>query len=414
MSLKWFDRYHTTQGLHFQLNPKYYLKEETAVYMTHVMKHLALSLIAIYIPMYIFTQTKSYNLFHIDETVNGILWTLSYYAVKSFIALLVVLLLSPLIFSRINFQRSLLISSVAQIIEIILLIKGANNPKIIILASAFSALEVIFYWIPYHILFLKKTIDSTNNFGQKTSLRFFLHRLCAGVSPLIGGIVLSKFGYNTLFISALVLIFMSSFPIITMVQEWKHHKHSVKNVMKELCLNKKYALITTSLCGQALQSLILAVFWPVLLYLVLQNFVKIGLLKSVSLLATSFALLIVGKWVDKGKSQLVHSIGVTLSTLIDMAKVFVIKPLGVYLIDIFDNLNTPMYGLPNMVLFYEKAKRLGTSDFVIYREIVLHAFIVFSALIIGALLLTTTNWRLFFSLAAVGALMAYAIDFDKN
>jgi hypothetical protein len=414
MSIKWFNRYHLIPELHLYLNPKHYLKEETAIYLTHTLKFMALALVGVYVPVYIFVQAKSLSIFSPDMVTNGIMWLLLYYIIKVATILTAVLFLAPLIFSKINFQRSLLLSSLALVAHISCLIYGEGKPTLLLLSAFFSALEIPLYWIPYHLLFIRKLKSPAGHYGSKTGLRFFLVRVVSGASPLIGGLIISNMGFSTLFILAIILLIFSNVPILTLVHEWKHHKHSISNVVRNFCLNPKFKYLTLAFLGQGIETGILIVVWPVMLYLVLDSFVKIGILNSASLLISAVALLIIGKMLDKGKSKIVHGFGVSLGAILNLLKIFIGSQWGLYMIDISEKLKSPMYALPNISLFYEKAKRIGPSDLIIYREVVLHSFILLTLIVLFLIVPILPNWRLLFIPAAIGSLLAYSINFDKN
>ncbi|MFC1756214.1 hypothetical protein ACFLZK_02365, partial [Patescibacteria group bacterium] len=260
------------------------ISEHTALYLTHTMRALAVSLIGIFLPIYIFTISGEYLLFHQDPIINGLSWVLSYFLLRSVSTWIATVLLGDLIFSKIHFQLSMVISFVILIAEILLWYLSQGSLYLILLAGVLAGFKVTMYWIPYHIFFVRKAGRKKKQFGRKTGMRFFLVRIISGIGPAIGGLIIMNYGFNALFMTSILILVVAALPIALVVHEWKHKKHNVVGIVKNYLLNPKYIKQNLSFMGSSMDGMIYSVFWPVLLYLVLDNFSKIGFLNSFSFL----------------------------------------------------------------------------------------------------------------------------------
>jgi hypothetical protein len=396
------------------LHTRYHLSEPGALYVTHTLRQFAISLIGIFLPIYIYSLSSAYLIFNQNEIINGIVWVLMYFFLRSISVLLFTLMLGNVLFTKIRFQRSIFFSLLLLVGEITLWMLAGNNLYLMLLAGFVAGLKVVLYWIPYHIYFIRKFDDKSGHFGARTGVRFFLVRLVTGLGPVAAGYIISTFGFNVLFIIGAVLIIASGFPVLLSVHEGKHRKHDVTDVIKRYYFNKRFKKLSLAFTGEGIEAVVYASVWPILLIVGLQSFVKVGVLSSVSLILSALTVLAVGKIMDKHGSKVIHGFGVAINSAIQIIKAFIIAPISLYAVDILERLNSPLYSLPNIALPYEKAKRSGDSDFIIYREIAVHNSLFLTSGILIIALSSMGVWRWVFAIAALGSLMTYFFDLDKN
>lgn len=391
------------------------INEYTALYLTHTMRALAVSLIGIFLPIYIFTISSNYMLFHHNPVINGLSWILSYFLIRSVFTWIATMSLGNLIFSKIHFQLSMVISFVILITEILLWYLSQGNLFLILLAGVLAGFKVTMYWIPYHIFFVRKAgKKKKQQFGKKTGLRFFLVRIISGIGPAIGGLIIVNYGFNALFMTSILILVVAALPIAFVIHEWEHRKHSVIGVVEKYLLNPKYFKLNLSFIGSSMDTIIYSIFWPVLLFLVLDNFTKIGFLNTFSFLASSATVLIIGKYIDKHGTKVIHGIGAFLNSLMYIPRIIFSGTWLFYALDLSDRLIMGTYTLPQMALSYEKARKVDGSDFIIFRELSLHLGIIITVTVSLVALQFISDWKLLFVLAMIGSLLTYFIETDKN
>lgn len=390
------------------------MSEYTALYLTHTMRALAVSLIGIFLPIYIFTISGSYMLFHHNPVINGLSWILSYFLLRSVFTWVATMLLGNLIFSKIHFQLSMVISFVFLIAEILLWYLSQGSLYLILLAGALAGFKVTLYWIPYHIFFVRKSGRKRQQFGKKIGLRFFLIRIISAIGPAIGGLIIVNYGFNALFMTSISILVVAALPIAFVVHEWQHKKHSVIKVIEKYVFNPKYLKLNLAFVGSSMDTIIYSILWPVLLFLVLDNFAKIGFLNSISFLVSSATVLIIGKYIDKHGTKVVHGIGAFLNSLLYLPRMIFSSAWLFYALDLSDRLIMGTYTLPTMALSYEKARKIDGSDFIIFRELSIHAGIIFTVTLSLVVLQFITAWKLLFAIAMIGSLLTYFIETDKN
>lgn len=390
-----------------------FLSEKASLYLTNTLRQVAVSLIGIFLPIYIYELSQDYHFFSTNPVTNGLLWNLSYFLLRSASSLAVLFLCTRFIFTKLHFQLSITISYIALVFELFLWILAKGNIFLILLAGTVAGIKVIFYWIPFHIYFIRKSAENESKIGAVTSNRFFLTQLFSGATPAIGGLIIATYGFDALFLTTILVLIMSSLPIIFAVHEWRHRDHNVLSILKNYTFNRRTSITTFSYIGEGFEALIYAVFWPLLLYFVLNNFVKIGVLNSLSFILSALGFLVVGKIIDKYGSRYVHLAGVFFNSIFYALRVFLSLPFGLYILDLLDRINSGMYLLPQMAASYKRAKKLDASEYNIHREISIHFGIIFLAVILMILLEVVHVWRWVFVFAIIGSLLTYLIEVDN-
>lgn len=391
------------------------------MYITATLRNLALSLIGIFLPIYIIELPSKISLFS-DTFFNGIAWVLVYFMIRSIITALFTLFLSNFIFLKLTLRKSILVSSLILSLELCTLLvieKGLNLGYssctwLIILAGILRGLSITFYWIPFHIFFIRKTDGGDQRYGKEISTRVFLVKLSSVVAPILGGLIISRAGFHSAFIISIFLLIVSTFPIVFNLNEGVHDHHNPTTVIRNYLFNPKLKLITLAYFGNGAEALVYTIFWPILLFIVLESFIKVGAITSISILISSLVVLWVGKTIDKHGRTLLHSVGVTLNTLFYLPRLFSSSQFLLYSLDIVDRVNGVLYSLPFITNTYEKAVRLGDSDFIIYREIAIHIAIAVTAALLLILLPFLPNWRYVFIIAIVGSATSFLMSVDKN
>ena len=401
--------------LHHKLHlfPDFRISEHAALYLTHTIRAFSVTLVGVFLPIYIYRLSSSYLYFHPSIVVNGLLWVLLYYFLRSlFVSIGLPLLIKP-VFNRLGFGKSIFISLILLIIEMVLWTLSEGNLHLMIVAGVLAGIKVIFYWIPYHIFFVEKFKTKEGHYGQNSGKRIFFVRMAAGLAPAIGGLVIAAFGFNALFVMSIMLVLVSSIPIFANVHDWSHDKHNLKSVLKNYLFNPKLKLLTLAHFGEGLEAGIYHL-WPVLLFLVLRNFAEIGIVNSLSQLISSIAVLYVGKMLDKHGTKVFHGIGVTVNALLHIPRILFSSAPLYYALDVVDRMNSNLYGLPIISLTYEKARKLGRSDYIIFREFTIHTAIAMVSAFAFLLIPSLGNWRYILIVPAIGGLMTFFLDLDKN
>lgn len=408
-----FDK-HYIDPSHFFFHDKIKISEHAALYLTNTLRTTALGLIGVFLPIYIFELAGNYPIFSSDALISNTSWVLSYYFLMSGSGLVFLFTFSRILFKKIPLNVAIFVSLLILVVEVSFWIIAKQNLYFIWVAGILGGFRKVFYWLPYHVLFEKKFSNATSHFGKSTAKRQFLVKIISGITPAIGGIVLTQLGFTSLFALSIGLLLLAGIPVLFILKDWKHNDHNPIEVFKNITLNKKYRLISSAHFGQGMEALVVAVFWPLMMLFILANFEKIGFLNSASFIMASITTLIIGRFVDKYGTKVIHAFGVGINSILYIFKLFIAKPASVYLVDVTDRANSPLYAVPTMSVAYEKAEKIGRSDYHIFRETMLNFGVLFTSVLTFLLLHFNVEWRFMFLIALVGGLASYLINFDKH
>jgi MFS family permease len=380
----------------------------------NMIRTLAESLVGIFLPIFIFTIGTKTPLFHTDTLINGLIWVIVYYLLRSLTTTIVSFIGLPLLFRILRFKGSILFANLAQIGEMILWLFASAHPWLLFIAGILRGIMIVFYWIPYHTFFDQKARGRDGHFGKQVGLRIVLGKGASALGPLLGGFIIALYGFSVLFVISIILLVVSAVPTLIAVTENHHHKHTMKIIYKDYLLNPKFKLITTAFAGASLDATIFGIFWPILLLVVVESYTKIGILSSFSTAASIIAALYVGWLIDRVGGGRIHLIGVIINTLLYLPRMVLRTAAPLYVLDVVDKINGELYSIPFESKTYENGVRMGGSDYFVYREIALHMPLVPILCAVIVLVSIVPDWRYVFVLSMLGSLLSYCMSVGEN
>ncbi|MEM5812274.1 MAG: MFS transporter [Candidatus Aenigmatarchaeota archaeon] len=325
------------------------LKDEMGeIYFNQVIETFAVSLISIFIPIYLIE--------------NG------FTIVTSFSFMLVywgaMFLLTPLaaeISARIGFKHTIIYRAPLLIVFFSLLFFVNYITDFIFFVALLGGFSAILYWVATNAEFVKNSdiVNSAVQVGYLTALP----QISATVAPFIGAFLLSKIGFSQVFIIVISLIAISQIPFLLT----KDYKKSFSLRMRQswLFLERK------SFAFFIVQGVIFAndfLLWNIFVYQ------KFGLLftgLSASFFGAGIAILtlFVGKFsasAQRRRNMLIYgSLGYTLTCIV---RLFIETPVEAFLASMLAGIFTTIISVPIYVEFCEKAKKGNMLNWVVFRD----------------------------------------------
>src|SRR3989338_3912644 len=176
-------RYTPHQLLHL---PHLIASRLAPIYTTSGLRSFAVGSLGIFIPIYILRL--------LQVQFPGISLSLQLTGVFLYFALMrVTILLSTIpasrFLSRFGVRASIVI----------------GNTLLLLPASILVGILVPFYWIPYHLVFVEE--GSRKRFGHEIGGIRVVEQIAGALAPLFGGFVIISFGFSTLLLCSLILVF---------------------------------------------------------------------------------------------------------------------------------------------------------------------------------------------------------------
>jgi len=374
-------------------------RELTELYASIAIRNFTLGLVAIFEPIYIFL--------YFSQNLSS---TLLYFGAIS----LLFGLLAPFagkIITKIGVKHSILLSIP------FLFLYYLGLWQIAVLGSFFFVLVLLrvgyntLYWTAFHIDFARYSESKSR--GKQLSYRHVVAALSAAASPLIGGIVLLKFGYPILFAAVLILLFVSVVPLFLSKEIHERYKDSFLKAFKEM-FQKKYRGKVITFFAEGGEPIAQIIIWPIFLYILAVSYSAIGMISSVSLFVGVIFAVYLGRLVDSARRERLLAIGSWLNALAWPIKMFVQTPFDAFLANTLHKFTRLTAYMPLGALFYDWTGRrdVNRDRFIILREMVLNISRGLILFIYAAIFLFTNNIALAFPLA--GAFSLLLVFFTKG
>ena len=376
--------------LHFLKN-----RELDELYACVGIKYFAVSMIGIFIPLYLLSVDYS------------LIQVFLFYAIISIIHGTFGIIAGK-ITSKYGIKHTILFSVPILILFYTLLYLIPNFPILFYIAPIFYGIHSSMFWIAFHSEFSK--VSKKKDTGKAISIRKLLINVFSVLGPLIGGLIITFLGFKILFGVVSLLLLCSTIPLFKTKDIYFSYDISLKKAFQKRTLKNYIGHIGYGIesCGGLL--------WPLFVFfLVITNFAGLGFLTTVSLVFSFIFIFLIGYFSDIHKHHVMRY-GATLNAITWIFKIFATTTIFVFVIDSFYGLTKSSMNIPFDTISYEESKKKGILNFMIFREAIIHfsrvGFFLLMMIIVGVFLnpssIITTVYLasvIGFILIAIGSLM---------
>jgi len=389
------------------LNQFLLLKKNTpsgviAIYLNIAIRTAALSLVNIFIPVYLFLKAQSY---FGNNIIIGLYGVIAYYFIDRLIAFIFTIPAAQFI-AHFGFRISVSLSNFFLILTFIFLNASAHNPIYFVFAAVSSGIVTPFYWIAYHTVFAEDGL--VNNFGQEISEANIIGSMAYAVGPALGGIVIVFYGFPVLFVFALLIILLSGLPFLFVPSlPKKNHQVSYSKTLEWL-KNPSHQNEEIAYFGRHALEIVGGIFYPIFMFLIAESFGKIGFLASISFFLGTFATYFAGKIYDKNKGPRLLKLGSLITFFIWLGRSFVTQFWQLATLDLSMKSFGAFYSIPFDSMIYQRSrgKNENVLTFITAREIIVSFVYFLTFLIVGLIIPFDWRWKGIFGLAALGSLLS--------
>lgn len=386
-----------------------FAKESFALYLSHTIRTFAQALTGIFLPLYIFGLTNK-PIIYTNDFTNNLAWVLIYYIFRSISVLVLITPVTNIIFGKLNFKRSISLSNLAVSLSLIFVLFADRYFWLIPLTAIAASFDIMLYWIPFHLFFIRTSSDH-GHYGKQFGIRLFLTKIASALGPFIGGLIIISIGFPFLFILSVILMLSSAIPLVFSVEERKHGKHNAYQIFQRYISKKSLFGISTAFSVIAFEDVVFSIIWPLLLFSLTDSFAQLGIITTASVSISALFAIYIGKKIDKHGTKFIHKIGIIINSLLYLSRYFVSQIGFAITIDITDKINGSLYGVPFNAKTYDIAKENHyDSDFMIYREIVMHLGITCGLFILLLFLPAIGNYKVLFILLGIISPLTYLIN----
>jgi len=324
-------------------------KELGEIYAAAVIRAFSLSLISVFIPLY---------LLKVGFTLNqSLLYLAVFYA-----SLVVFSPLTAIISSKLGLKHTMAIGPILTIIYLLLL-RSIGTIKLPIYPLALiGALGSMLYWIPMNSHFSKAS-DKKHR-GEQLGFFKALPEMASIAAPLVGGFVISLAGFSPLFVIASVLLLLSVAPLFLSYEYKSHLKYKWSEVF-----SKKNLHWFNDFFIQGFIIVPIAIVFPIYIYNISNEFSVTG--AAVSLMSSGIALcgILIGKASDKYGRRAVMRAGSILLAVILFGLVIISEPLMIYALSFFAGIGWAAVAIPLFAMFCDSLKPGTRTEFMGFRDV---------------------------------------------
>jgi len=357
--------------------------------LSSTLRRLAISLIGLFSPVYIFRIV--FSVADIGSTIKMGLIAVLVYALIFYLVKILVFPLAENLSFKIGFKNVMLISFLPFFLFLPFIILAENHLYFLILAAIFGGCQASLFWFGYHGMFIKSVNDHCFGFHEGICNGLGIFTLL--ITPTIGSLLIFFFGFTSLFLAAGFLAFLSAVSIVFSPTVKPYHDACF---LKSFLLFKQHPKNFLAYLGWGGETAIYGNLWPIFLILFLGNILAYGGILTAGILLSVLATLSIGKWVDNAKGRRVLNIGVALGAFSWLLRVIAYFPILIVVVDGFYRLTEQMISIPMDVFSYKRAISGGTSQALYFREVALNlGVIVFLSVAIFLIWFNLPFWSVF-------------------
>lgn len=329
------------------LRPRHYWRsvgfdELSEVYASMFLRSLALGIIAIFVPIY---------LYKVGFSISSIL--LMY--VVWFVARIFYVYGIAKMVNSIGPKHTIAFATVIHIVFLTMLMTIQDLHWPLFLLALVGSFATSAFVIAFEVDFSK--VKHTEHGGKELGYEQIFERIGAVVGPLIGGLVASFIDPRYTIALAIIVLCGSLVPIFMSAEPTHIHK---KMVIKEFPY-KRHLRDFTSSVALSVENAISGIIWPIFIsvvFLTTNTFAKLGLLTSISTAVALIAIYSIGKLVDEKKGVMLLRVGTICNALLHLFRPFVTGVGQILGVNLVNEPVTASYRMPFMKGRYDAADQV--------------------------------------------------------
>lgn len=371
----------------------YSLKREVnELYWATAIRNFATGLVGVFVPISVYLYTQS---------VTGVI--LFYLA--QYLGHMLLVPLGGKLLPRLGVKKMMAVANPFLAAYLVLLVMAEIYGLMALIAAVAAKIIYLVLFLPaQNIDFAKFAQDGER--GKQVGNLNIIATLASSVAPLVGGFALLEFGFMPVFATAAILMIVSSVPLFFSPEVYETYTMSWWRSFTRM-FSRRNRRDTLVFFFKGVEEAGALVFWPLFIYLVIENLETIGLITSLSLIAVLLFTYFVGRESDRRGERKVIARASIFHAFAWIVSAFIINPLQYLIYSSFLNLAATANRIPLSSLIYRKAQKRGhgVDEYLTGYEIGVEIGLVTTlALAAGLWGLGVTNWLVYFGIAAVGAL----------
>jgi len=321
---------------------------------------IASGLLGLFLPIFI------YDLFGQSFKYTALFFAFGYFLYMTFV------IWGAKFLNKFGFRRSLRLSAFlgAFYYTIFYFLKEDNLIYLLPLAIITLLTYRLFYWLPYHVDFAKFT--SRRNRGRQIATIKATREIMGIILPIAAGFIISRFGFDVLFIMAVILFLVSVIPYLSIPRTREKFTWTFLETWKNF-FSKKCRKTILAFVAVGAEDATVIVIWPIFIFQLLEgNYLQVGALSTFIIAITVILNLTLGRALDKKiPKEKILKLGSIFYSSGWIIKIFISTAFQIFAAGVYHNLVRIFTRMPFDTLAYESAadQEHYVDEFTVLHEI---------------------------------------------
>lgn len=328
----------------------------------NVVDGIAGSLVGIFVPIYLLTIGFSIH-------------TVFVYFLIFSLGLVPFFILAAKLCQYLGIKKTLFLRIPALFIYLALLFLVKQTPALVYFIPVFYALEASFYWYPLHLIFTTHALEG--EMGKKVGNFFAWPKAVKLILPIISAGIAVSFGFQTLFVIALIIYAISSIIYFQFAEIKIATSFSLKKIGQFI---KKYPQYIGIEIIENWREDLTGVVWPIFIFISISavggatgqkiGILSVGTIGTISAVIALLFNIFAGHLADKHNKKMMMNIGFVLAAITwFLAYKMIPAPFNLYIFAVCFSLLSAYLEVPYQALTYNLAKADDKKEeFIVFRE----------------------------------------------
>lgn len=310
--------------------------EVREVYWHGLLNSIALSLVFIFEPIYLYS---------LGYSLTEIMW---FYA-QVYLWYMILISFGAKFASRFGYKHSIFVSNICYVAYWFVLLLLRANPVLFFVAPVLFALQKSWFWPAYDADIALSSVKKQR--GREMGALFSLIQISFIAGPFFGGLISDKFGFVPLFIAASFLMLFSAYPLFGSPEVYSRHRFRFKNLLEII---RKRPANFFGYWGYA-EDLMLMSLWPIYIFIVVPNFFSVGLVSTIATVIGTMLMLYIGRLTDRSDKRKIIRVSSVFYGLTWFVRFFGQGVGSVLALDTATKAGKDILSVPMTALTYERA-----------------------------------------------------------
>jgi MFS family permease len=229
------------------------------------------------------------------------------------------------------------------------------------LIAFFGAIGAPLFWLPFHKRFSQ--FSDHGKRGAELGMMYTLNGFFAIIAPLAGGLIVSRWGFNSLYIIASLILVLSLLPLFFIKEEKISTDVKVSKILKG---RTHYELLAYFAEGYRINAYTL---WAIYMFLFLASYVAVGGISSVVIFFNTVSHLFIGYVSDVWDKKMLLRVGAFVDSLTWFVRVFFTSMLSIFAVTSLSSIAISVWRTPFAIKYYDKLNMEDGVLQLLFREV---------------------------------------------